>query len=79
MSVLCRVSNSALWMIEQEYGGFDEYCLTAPEMYFQDYVAQMYRTAIYEAHGQRKEHFRNEMLEALKPHGEEYLSLVFCQ
>lgn len=73
MKILCRVSNSAFWMIEQEYGGFDEYVLTAPEDCFEDFVAKMYRTAIKEAHEKQKEAMREEVLEALKGHGEEYI------
>jgi hypothetical protein len=73
MKVCCRVSKSALWYIEQEYGGFDEYMMTTPDAYMQDEVARMYREKIRVEFEKKKETFRKEAKEVLLQYGPEYI------
>lgn len=75
MKILCRVSKTALWTIEQEYAGFDEYILTAPDEYFSDYVARMYREEIRTKFEEQKHSIRSDTIDALKIHGKEYVRL----
>jgi ribosomal protein L28 len=73
MKILCRVSKTAMWMIEQEYGGFDEYILTVPDMYVNDHIARIYRSAVREEYENKKNDLRNEMLDLLQHYGPEYV------
>ncbi len=70
---MCRVSPSAVWYIDQ-YGGFDEYMMYAPQALFKDSVALMYRKRIYQIYEQKKDQLRFPILDAAETgYGPEYV------
>ena len=58
-------------MIEQEYGGFDEYIMQSP--FIDDHVAILYRKRIREAFELQKQEIRHDMIDTMKIHGREYI------
>lgn len=61
-------------MIEQEYGGFDEYIMTCPLI--DDHVALMYRYRIRKVYEEKKDVFRGDARELMKGYGDGYVNAL---